>query len=154
MKNYFKSHRVLGIVLGVLLSLLAVTAVGAAVITIYNMNQNVPSTVTVTAPPPTTTTVQSVLYTDLLCTQPFSGTLQFSSTDTSGTPFATLYVRTSEVPLASLVITSNLDPNFATFNYIFGTPTSANSYHGCPIVFTLTPKAVGTVSFNINVTTS
>lgn len=159
MRKFFKLHRVLGIVLAVVLAL-SVVGVGAFVgITNYNLNQTVGCNVTITQPPPTT--VQVALYTDLGCTTLFTGTLQFSTTDTNGTPFSTLYFMSSKGPTGQVYtsginpvtinVTSTLSPTVGTFGFIVGIP-SALGNHGCPIVFTITPTALGASSLNFSLT--
>jgi hypothetical protein len=123
--------------------------VGGGVYASSLLNQTVPASVTITAPPPT----QVVLYNDILCATPFTGTLAFSSTDTSGTPFATVYFRSSEISPATIGVTSTLAPSAGVVGFIVGTPSSVNAYHGCPIIVTIAPAGgIGTFNFNVTVT--
>ena len=147
MKNW-KNHSKLSIIVAVVLSVLLIGTVAYAVS--YQLNKTVPATVTITESPPT----QATLYTDLLCTTEFTGTLNFGTVNTSGMPFVTVYVRTSEIAVGTINVTSDIDTSKATIGFIVGTPSSANSYKGVPVVIMLTPVAPagGTMDFHVTVT--
>ena len=127
-KRHFKAHRVASIIVTSILAL-SVVGVGAFVgVTYYNLNQTVGCNVTINQPPPTTVQVQ--LYADLMCTVPLSGTLQFSTTDTNGSPFATAYFMssnnvmggkyTSGIDGTTILVTSTLPASIGTINFIVG----------------------------------
>jgi hypothetical protein len=162
MKKFFRMHRVLSAVLAVTLALATVGVSAFVGVTIYNLNQTVGCSVTITQPAPTT--VQVALYSDLQCTIPIgANTLQFTTTDTNGNPFATAYFMSSNnvmggkyasgIDGATIAVTSTLSASVGTVSFIVGS-TSQSGNHGCPIIFMITPTALGasSLAFNITVT--
>ncbi len=149
MKNIFKTHRLLAIIISILA--VCILAVGAyAAVTHYVLNQQFQGTVTISE---SEQTVQCQLYTQLTIDTPFVGPLAFGSTTEGGAVvFQPVYFNASQIPPSSITVTTDLNPAIATLSFIVGTPSQ--STHGCPIVITLTPvgHTDGQVSFTIHVT--
>ena len=158
MRRFFRLHRILAPAIATFLAL-SVVSVGAFVgVTYYNLNQTVECNVTINQPP--SSTVQVQLYSDLLCTVPLT-TLQFSTTDTNGSPFATAYFMSSNnvmggkyasgIDGATIGVTSTILPTVGTVSFIVGS-TSQSGNHGCPIIFMITPTALGATNLDFSVT--
>lgn len=138
----------LGIPMGLLAFILIVAGVAAVVYT-YNLNQDIPSSVTVTEP---TQELESYLYMDLNCTLPFDGSITFGDVDLGETSTVILYFKSIEIDPATVLITADNDPAITTFTGIVGTPFSAFSWHPCVVTMSVTAVGLGTDNFTISIT--
>lgn len=165
----FLKRTILGIPIISVIVLAAVVggiAVVGASVNHYNLDKNIPSTVTVTA---SVITTPVDLYTDLSCTQSFSGNFDFGTLVAGGNPVTkVLYFKANssqlhplpagygigEVAPSTIAVTNNIDPAVATFMYMVGEPFGSviNGNHPCMITFSVTPVGAGTTNFNIHVT--
>jgi len=137
---------------------------GAALAVTYTLDETIPATVTVAIPEPPT---DANLYTDLECTIPWSGTMDFGTLTAAGqTSTKFLYFKANrstsvpggygfgEIDPASVVVTSDIDPLVATFMSIVGEPFGAviAGNHPCMITFSVIAVGNGTTNYNIHVT--
>jgi len=146
-------------VVAVIIATLLLVGGGAALATINNLDETIPATVTVLPN-------EVNLYTDLDCTIPWSGTMDFGTLHIGDTATKFLYFKANrstsvpggygfgEIDPASIVITDDIDTAVATPLYIVGEPFGSviAGNHPCMITFSVTAVGGGTTIYDIHVT--